>query len=198
MAKKIQTPVVPGAPTNLPRGYTGIPLGTEQQRNIGSMAGNQALQLLQQLSQQQMQRQQTPFDFAPIAQQARSQFQQQTIPSIAERFTSMGGYGTGALSSPAFASQLGAAGAGLEQGLAALQSQYGLQQQELGQGQQRLDQNLLQMLLGLSQEPQFGLYRQPQQPSMFSSLGNIVKFGTSLLPGGNILSGLGSLFGRGG
>ena len=33
------------------------------------------------------------FDFAPIAAQARKGFQEQTIPSIFERFTSMGGSG---------------------------------------------------------------------------------------------------------
>ena len=67
--------------------------------------------------------------FEPIAQQARSNFQQQTVPSLAERFTSMGG---GALSSPSFASQLGQAGAGLEQALAAMQSQYGMQNENQG------------------------------------------------------------------
>ncbi len=54
--------------------------------------------------------------FAPIAQQARNQFNQQTIPSLAERFSSMG---NNSISSPAFASQLGQAGAGLEEALAA-------------------------------------------------------------------------------
>ena len=69
--------------------------------------------------------QQKPFDFAPIEAQARQGFNQQTVPSIAERFTSMGS--GGALSSPAFASQLGQAGSGLETQLAALKSQVGLQ-----------------------------------------------------------------------
>lgn len=80
---------------------------------------------------------QNPYEgFAPIAQQARSQFQRQTVPTLAERFA---GSGNNALSSGAFASQLGEAGAGLEQGLAALQAQYGLQNrgqllQQLGMG----------------------------------------------------------------
>lgn len=72
--------------------------------------------------------------FEPIEQRARSQFMQQTVPTLSERFTSLGGYGTGALSSPVFASQLGSAGAGLEEGLAALRAQYGLQQRGLAQG----------------------------------------------------------------
>lgn len=79
--------------------------------------------------------------FEPIAQQARNNFNQNTVPQLAERFT--GGTG-GGLSSPSFASQLGQAGAGLNSNLAAQQSQYG--QQNIGQ--------LLQMLqLGL--KPQF-------------------------------------------
>lgn len=64
--------------------------------------------------------------FQPIADQARTQFNQQTVPSIAERFTSLG---DNALSSPAFSSELGQAGSGLEGLLASLQAQYGQQQQ---------------------------------------------------------------------
>lgn len=87
--------------------------------------------------------QQNRFDFAPIQQQAMTNFKQQTLPTIAERFTSMGGQG-----SSAFGQQLGAAGANLEENLAALKSQYGLQQQGL-------DQNLLAMLLGAGLQPSF-------------------------------------------
>lgn len=76
--------------------------------------------------------------FAPIAEQARTQFEEQTVPSIAERFTAMGGGGG---RSSAFAQQLGQAGAGLEQGLAAQGAQFGLQQQ-----------GLLQNLLGMGRQ----------------------------------------------
>lgn len=83
--------------------------------------------------------------FEPIEEQARLGFANKTIPSLAERFTSMGGAGTGALSSPAFASQLGQAGAGLESELAALRSHYGHQGQ----------QNALQLLsMGLAPQTQ--------------------------------------------
>lgn len=104
--------------------------------------------ILQFLLQQGQQGLQNPMEgFGPIAQQARSQFSQQTIPSIAERFTAGTG---GAMSSPSFASQLGQAGAGLEEALAAMQSQYGMKNQ----------QNALQMLaLGLS--PSFENSYQP-------------------------------------
>ena len=74
--------------------------------------------------------------FEPQAQKARTQFQQQTVPSIAERFTQMGGQ-----RSNAFAQTLGQAGAGLEEGLAAQGSQFGQRQQQLMQG-----------LLGLGQQ----------------------------------------------
>lgn len=98
--------------------------------------------------------------FAPIAQRARTQFQQQTIPSIAERFTAMG---EGAQSSPAFAQLLGQAGAGLEEGLAAQEAQYGLQQQGLLQA-------LLGQLLGVGLTPQFETAYMPSQPGFLQSL----------------------------
>jgi len=94
--------------------------------------------------------------FAPIAQQARSQFNQQTVPSLAERFTSMG---SNSLSSPAFASQLGQAGAGLEEALAALQSQYGMKNQQ---------QALSMLALGLS--PSFQNFYQGSQPGFGENL----------------------------
>ncbi len=117
----------------------------------------QQQQILQFLLQQGQQGLQNPSaGFAPIAQQARSQFNQQTVPSLAERFTSMGQNSVG---SPAFASQLGQAGSGLEEALAALQSQYGMQNQ----------QNALQMLaLGMS--PGFENFYQGSQPGFGEQL----------------------------
>lgn len=99
---------------------------------------NQSIQNLMQLLQSGAG---TPGNFAPIAQRARTQFQTQTIPSLAERFTAMGGQ-----NSSAFQGALGQAGAGLEENLAGLESQYGLQQNSQLQ-------NLLQLLgsLGLQQ-----------------------------------------------
>ena len=93
------------------------------------------MQLLQQLGIQGLQ---NPYGgFEPIEQQARNNFNQQTIPSIAERFTA----GTnGATSSPSFASQLGQAGAGLESDLAAMKAGY---------GQQNIQQILQLLQLGL-------------------------------------------------
>lgn len=69
----------------------------------------------------------------------RRAFEEQTIPSIAERFT-----GQGAQKSSAFGQQLGQAGQALEEGLAAQRSQLGFK---------ALSQ--LQQLLGSGLTPQF-------------------------------------------
>lgn len=114
--------------------------------------------------------------FEPIRQRAVSQFNQQTVPGLAERFT--GGTG-GALSSPAFAAQLGQAGAGLSEGLAALESQYGLQ-----------NRAQLMQLLGMGLEPQFEYASQGAEPGF---LQNILGIGGQYAP-----LALAALVGRGG
>lgn len=97
---------------------------------------------------------QTQPNFAPIANQQLERFYTQTIPSIAERFTSMGG----GQRSSAFQGALGNAGRFLGNDLAALQGQYNLQQQG----------NLINMLnLGLT----------PQYENI------IQQGGTGLIPG---------------
>lgn len=138
---------------------------TPQQQQLQQQSINQLMSLLGPMAKQR-------FDFAPIAQQARTQFQQQTIPSIAERFTAMGG---GALSSPAFASQLGQAGAGLEESLAALQSQYGFKEQALRQ-------NLLQTLLALGMQPAFETAYQPASPGFAQQFASGLGSAAGLLP----------------
>lgn len=61
--------------------------------------------------------------FQPFEERARQQFQTQTIPSLAERFTALGG----GQRSAAFQGALGQAGSDLEAQLAQAKSQYGLQ-----------------------------------------------------------------------
>lgn len=100
------------------------------------------------------------FDFAPIAQQARTQFQTQTAPSIAERFASLGGSGT--KGSSGLNAALAGAGANLEQGLAGLQSKYNLAQG----GQQN---QLLQLLLSLAGQPSFENAYFPSRPGFLQS-----------------------------
>lgn len=111
-------------------------------------------------------------DFGPIAQQVRTQFQTQTVPGLAERFTSMG---AGGGRSSAFTGALGQAGAGLEEALAALQSQFGLQQR----GQ---EQNFLQSLLGFGLQPQFENIAQQKGPGFGTALGGGLGALLPLLP----------------
>ena len=68
-------------------------------------------------------------DFGGIAQEAKNRFQRETIPGIAERFQGMPGSNQ---NSSGLQSALGAAGANLEERLASLRSQYGLQQLAYG------------------------------------------------------------------
>lgn len=108
---------------------------------------------IQQLIQQRSNPQTMPsFDFAPIEALARQDFTQKTVPSIAERFTSLGG----GQRSSAFGQQLGAEGANLETSLAGLRAGHSLDVARLGLNQegqsiqqQDLRQRLLLHLLGL-------------------------------------------------
>jgi hypothetical protein len=68
--------------------------------------------------------------FEPIANRAKSLFEQQTVPSIGERLNQASG---ARRSSPSYQQQSEFARTDLRERLAALQSQYGLQQQGLGQ-----------------------------------------------------------------
>ena len=94
--------------------------------------------------------------FEPFAQKARRQFQTQTLPSIAERFTAMG---QGGQRSSDFAGALGQKGAELEEGLAAQGAQYGLQR-----GGQ------LQQLLGMGLTPQFDTFRNAPTQGLFGQM----------------------------
>lgn len=105
-------------------------LGDDQRSAMGDILG-QARQGLAQ----------NKFNAEPILQQARTGFEQRTVPSLAERFTSMG---SGGQRSSAFAGALGSAGAGLEQDLASLQQQFNMQ-----------DRGQLMNLLNMALRPQF-------------------------------------------
>lgn len=108
------------------------------------------------------------FDFAPIENQARKNFNEVTIPGIAERFAGMN-----ALKSSAFNQSLGQAGAGLESELAAMKQNYNLTQQQA-----------LQNLLGIGLKPQFESLYRPGQAGFGESLLS------SLATPGNIAGGL--------
>lgn len=113
---------------------------------------------LQQILQQALGGLQQPLgaDFEPIAQQARTQFEQRTIPTLAERFTAMGGQ-----RASAFPQALGQAGAGLEEALAGQRAQFGLQQR-----------GLLQNLLMTGLQPQFETAYMPRTPGFLEAAGS--------------------------
>jgi len=100
---------------------------------------------------------QNPYQgFQPIANNAIGQFNRQVVPSLAERFSSLG---NNALSSPAFGSQMQGASDDLQERLAAMQAQYGLAQQGLGQS-----------LFGMGQSPEFENTYTAGGPSFLSGI----------------------------
>lgn len=117
------------------------------------------------------------FDFAPIEQQARSNFENKTLPSIAERFTSMGGQG-----SSAFAQMLGAASSDLEGNLAAMKQQYNLQREPL-----------LQNLLNMGLRERFDMSYQPGSQGLLQSGTNAFAGGLGSALGAGLTGGLGRI-----
>jgi hypothetical protein len=144
-----------------PGQFNQFGLNTPQQSQF---LNQDILSILPQLLQQSQQR--TQGGFEPIRQAATTKFNTQTIPSLAERFTAMGG----GQNSSAFQGALGQAGAGLQENLGALESQYNLQQG----GQQ---QNLLLSLLGLFLRPQFENTYTPAGQGIFHGLSQGVGYG---------------------
>lgn len=132
--------------------WSGSPAEFKQ---VSTMAPNQLAAGNQMLSAGLQQLQQPQFDFAPIEQQARSQFAQKTVPGIAERFSTGGNRGT-------FAQALGNAGSGLEESLAAMRSHIGLQQQQM-------NNQRMMSLLGMGMTPQYENVYQPQEQGFLGS-----------------------------
>jgi hypothetical protein len=118
--------------------------------------------------------------FAPIEQHARTQFQQ-GLPSLAERFTSMG---QGAQRSSGFQSALGRAGAGLEESLAAMRSQYGMQ-----------NRSQMMSLGQMGMQPRFENMYQPGSQGLMQQLAPLLaQMGMGMATGGMTSAGM---FGRG-
>lgn len=92
------------------------------------------------------------FDFAPIEQKAREDFETKTVPSLAERFV---GQGSGT-SSSAFRGALASSGGELETNLAALGAEYGLRNQEQSRGH-------LSNLLSAGLQPAYEHFYTPPQ-----------------------------------
>lgn len=117
---------------------------------------------------------------------ARRSFEEQTLPSIAERFTGMGGQNTSA-----FAQELGAAGAGLEENLSA---------QRAGLGDSAIKQ--LMQILGGGLTRQTDTVIRPGQTGFLQSMAPGIGQGLGYLGGGGAMGaasagmrGLSSLFG---
>jgi len=135
-----------------------------QMLNRGGAYGMQGLQNLAPQYQQLMQ----GLDFNPIEQNAMRQFQQQTVPGLAERFSSMGS--GGAQGSSAFAQSLGGAGADLSSQLGALGAQYGLQRGQLGGQLLGQQGNIFGNLANMGMQPQFDTMQYGAQPGLLQSL----------------------------
>lgn len=149
----------------------------EQSPNKYSKPQQQALNSYLQMGNKQLQ---NPYaGFEPIAQYATNRFKSQAIPGLAERFTGVGGSDTRGSSD--LLGMLSGAESEFNQGLGALRSQYGQQNQN----------NALQLLqLGLSPQKEniyFG-----EKPSVG---GQLLEQGGGLV--GNYLAG-GGKFGLGG
>jgi hypothetical protein len=107
--------------------------------------------------------------FEPMAEQARSQFNRYTAPSIAERFTQLGGQGTSPASENAFMDR---AKTDLELGLNAQRAQYGQNQQRINLANLGQQQSLVERLLGHGLENQFeNVYR----PQNYGLVGETIK-----------------------
>ena len=122
------------------------------------------------------------FDFGPIEAQARRGFETQTIPSLAERFTSLGG----GQRSSAFQGALGQAGSDLEGQLAAMRSGIGLQQQQM-------DRDYLLNLLRFALMPQFESQYIPATGGLLGNAAGAVGQGLGSLGGFGALKYLGFL-----
>ena len=121
---------------------------------------------------------------APIRASAQEHFRQEMVPTIAERFTSLGGrQGTNA-----YPMAIAQASANLERDLAAQESQFNLQRQG----------NLMQ-ILGLAMRPQFENVYSPSSPGFLQNVASgaasgIGSLASPWLYGGNAL--INALFGR--
>lgn len=118
----------------------------------------------------------SPESFEKFEAPYRREFQERTVPGLAERFS---GLGSGAQSSSAFQQALGQAGAGLSENLASLRGrmQLGALPQALGYAQAPANQ--LQGLLGMNTQaflPKQKGFLESFGPSAMQTLGQILPF----------------------
>ena len=135
--------VQPGQDNAFQRALTGSPGGIQ---TVPKYRPNQE-QYMDELLPFAMRGIQNPYEgFEPIAQYARKNFQEQTIPQMMQNFVASG---SNAPTSPGPWNQQGRAAEGMEANLAALQSQYGLQ----NRGQ-------MMNLLGMGLTPRDAMFEQ--------------------------------------
>jgi hypothetical protein len=140
-----------------PERVAHIPQFTQQQSPLFQILGEQG-------KQQYM----NPYQgFDAIANQAQQNFRQNTLPSLAERFTSMG---KNSMTSPLFMSQMHNAGAGLDTQLASMKQMYGMKNRSQG-----LE------ALAMALTPQYQNIRLGAQPgAMAGIMPELMKFGGNL------------------
>jgi len=161
-------PATAGAPGATTLGTEG---GYQTSPNLYSPEQQNVLNYL--LSQGKSQLENPYGGFEPIEQQARSKFQSESLPSIAERFSALGGSDTRYSSD--LTGSLAGAQSEFDQGIAALRAQYGLENQG-----RALD--LLRM--GLTpQTEQHYFPAQPPLPQMPSTGERTLETGAGLLGG---------------
>jgi hypothetical protein len=90
-------------------------------------------------------------DFGPIEERYKKQFEEETIPGLAERFTTLGGQRSSGFQRAALG-----AGADFNSQMAALRSQHGMRQLEMGL------------------RPQFENIRHERQPGFFENVGSSI------------------------
>lgn len=184
---------------------TAVPLGAQQKPGFFKSTDPQAIsintltpqqqQLINQLSplvQGGLQNLNLPgqqSNFQPIADEARRNFSQNTIPTLAERFAGLGRGSSG------LEQTLGGAAAQFESQLAAMQAQHGL-------NENTLQSSNLFNLLGAGLSPQQDIYGQPGQASTARNAFNTLlpiagQAGLNYLIGGGANAGLGALKGLG-
>lgn len=125
--------------------------------------------------------------FAPIANEARRNFSENTLPTLAERFAGLGRNSSG------LQQTLGGAAGDFESQLAGQESQYGMQEQGM-------QSNNLFNLLQAGLNPQFDYGMTPGQNSGIRNIWDSVKqpamnAGIGYLSGGPVGAGLGALSG---
>lgn len=142
----------------------------EQTQLLDQLRGGAGAQVPQMFQFLQQLLSQDPEQMKAFEAPARRQFEEQTLPTIAERFTGMD-----AQKSSAFGQQLGQAGAGLEEQLSAQRS---------GLGMTALQQLMSMLGTGLTQQTE-NIHR----PQTFGLLGELLK---GAVGGGSALLGAGA------